>query len=129
MSQIEQQISNRGRTQQNSGAGSQGQLLVNVRCDGQRVQLGFAGHETVADAKRQALDQMQVLSANPEKYIVIGANRQPSSIARHLGKGSAVKFSPDSTGRLWASTFGEVRCRTHCSPSWNLNLTTKTVRK
>jgi hypothetical protein len=78
MSQIEQQISlNRNRTQQSSGAGSQGRLLVEVACDDRRVQLDFEGHETVAEVKRRALGEMQILSANPNKYIVIGANRQP----------------------------------------------------
>jgi hypothetical protein len=95
MSQIEQQISNR-RTQQSSGTDRQGQLLVSVRCDDRRVQLGFGGHETVADVKRQALEEMQVPLANPDKYIVIGANRQPldnRQILRDiLAKGQSLDF-------------------------------------
>jgi len=78
MGQIERQISsNRSITQQSSGAGSQGQLLVEVACDDRRVQLGFGGHETVAEVKRQALRDMQIFSANPNRYIAIGTNRQP----------------------------------------------------
>jgi hypothetical protein len=96
MSQIEQQINNRSRTHQSSGTDSQGKLLVEVVCDDRRVQLGIGEHETIADVKRQALGEMQIPSANPNKYIVIGANRQPlddrQALRDILAQGQSLEF-------------------------------------
>jgi hypothetical protein len=98
MSQIERQISSNKSITQPSSAGNAGSgpLFVDVACDDRRVQMGLEGHETVGNVKRRALGEMQIFSANPNRYITVGANRQPLddnlAIRDILAQGQLLEF-------------------------------------
>ncbi len=78
MKQIERNDDrNRHELQENVNSGNQDRLLVEVVSDDRRVQLNAKGHETVGQVKRKALGEMHLPVNNPERYLVIGANRQP----------------------------------------------------
>jgi hypothetical protein len=78
MEQFEKQNDrNRNKLQENINSSSKDRLLVEVASDDRRVQLDVDGNETVGQVKCKALGEMQLPAKNPERYIVIGANRQP----------------------------------------------------
>jgi hypothetical protein len=58
-------------------SGASDGVLVDVACDDRQTQLAVDGSETVADVRREALAEMEILASDPNKYIVVGADRQP----------------------------------------------------
>jgi len=97
MRQIEKQNDrNRNKLQENVNSSSKDRLLVEVASDDRRVQLDVYGHETVGQVKCKALGEMQLPAKNPERYIVIGANRQPVddkiSLNKILADGQTLEF-------------------------------------
>lgn len=87
MRQIEKQNDrNRNKLQENMNSNSKDRMLVEVASDDRRVQLDVYGHETVGQVKCKALGEMQLPAKNPERYIVIGANRQPVDDKLSLNK-------------------------------------------
>ncbi len=97
MRQIERQNDrNRNKLQANMNSSSKDRLFVEVASDDRRVQLDVDGHETVGQVKCKALEEMQLPAKNPERYIVIGADRQPVdnnlSLNKILAAGQTLEF-------------------------------------
>lgn len=87
---------NRNKVQANINSSNKDRLFVEVASDDRRVQLDVDGHETVGQVKCKALGEMQLPAKNPERYIVIGADRQPVddnlSLNKILAAGQALEF-------------------------------------
>jgi hypothetical protein len=124
MGQIERHDDrNRNKLQGNITSSKQDRLLVEVASDDRRVQFAVEGHETVDQVKRQALTEMQIPAPNPERYIVIGANRQPLEdnqlLHDMLKRGEPLEFRliPQVAfgwKKMLMSLFRRVRCLIHC---------------
>ena len=59
-----------------------GAMVVDVVCDDRQVQLSVEGHNTVGQIRQRAIAEMQIMTQDAEKYVVIGPNRQPVSDQR-----------------------------------------------
>lgn len=53
-----------------------GRIMVDVACDHRQTKLAVSGSETVAQIRRRALAEMEILAAQPERYLVIGAGHR-----------------------------------------------------
>jgi hypothetical protein len=53
-----------------------GSIIVEVACDDRFTKLSVDGHETLAEVRRKALEEMGIVAANPDEYIVIGPGRR-----------------------------------------------------
>ena len=71
-------------------------IIVEVACDDRRTQLEVEGSETLAEIRSKALEEMEILAADPDKYVVIGGDRQPVNDRRKvedlLAEGQALCF-------------------------------------
>ena len=125
MRQIEgQNDRNRNKLQANMNSSSKDRLFVEVASDDRRVQLDVDGHETVGQVKCKALGEMQLPVKNSERYIVIGANRQPVddnlSLNNILEAGQTLEFRliPQVVFGGWKKLLVPflriVRCLTRC---------------
>ncbi len=52
-------------------------VTVEVACDDRQTQLDVEGSETLAEVRTRALEELGMLAADPERYVVIGSDRQP----------------------------------------------------
>ncbi len=85
-----------GRSSGLTGTSQNSSLIVEVACDDRQTQLAVQGSDTVAEVRRAALAEMQILTTDPSKYVVIGAGRQPVRDQRTmdelLGEGQTLYF-------------------------------------
>jgi hypothetical protein len=124
MGQIERHDDwNRNKSHGNLNSNRQDQLLVEVASDDRRVQFAVEGHVTVGQVKRQALVEMQIPAQNPERYLVIGGNRQPLEdnqlLQDMLKRGEPLEFRliPQVAfgwKKMLMYLFMRVRCLIHC---------------
>ncbi len=114
---------NRNKLQEDINSSKQDGLLAEVASDDRRVQLAIEGDETIGQVKLKALAEMQIPAANPERYIVIGANRQPVDDNQLLNdvlkQGDALEFRliPQVAfgwKKMLMPFFRMVRCLIHC---------------
>lgn len=114
---------NRNKLQENMNSSSKDRLLVEVASDDRRVQLDVNGYETIGQVKCKALGEMQLPAKNPERYIVIGANKQPVddklTVNKILAAGQMLEFRliPQVVfgwKKFWISFLRIVRCLTRC---------------
>jgi hypothetical protein len=82
-------------------------VVVQVVCDDKQVSFAVSGHETLGQIKREAIREMEILTATPERYVVIGPNRQP--VGDDLTVGGLVAEGQELSLRLLARpAFGNI---------------------
>ena len=52
-------------------------VKIEVACDDRQTQLEAEGSETLGEVRNRALEELGMLASNPERYVVIGSDRQP----------------------------------------------------
>ena len=86
----------KSQPQQTSATGHGGELFVEVVCDDRLVRLPVQAHQTIADIRNRSLEQMQLMTSEPCRYIVIDSTRQPvgdqKTIEEILSQGQALCF-------------------------------------
>lgn len=77
-------------------ASSNGEVVVQVACDDREAHVTVSGRNTIREVRRQAIRDLQILASDPDKYVVIGPNRQPVSDDRTvdelLAQGQTLSF-------------------------------------
>ena len=78
MNEIEQKYENLGGFSLSSFSGShKSNITIEVACDDCQTELEVHGNDTIAQVRHRALSEMQILATDPNKYVVIGPDRQP----------------------------------------------------
>jgi hypothetical protein len=52
-------------------------VKIEVVCDDRQTQLDVEGSETLGEVRNRALEELGMLASDPERYVVIGSDRQP----------------------------------------------------
>jgi len=123
-----------GRSSGLTGTSQSGSLIVEVACDDRQTQLAVQGSDTVAEVRRAALAEMQILTTDPNKYVVIGAGRQPVRDQRTMDELLArVRHSTSGAapGRFRCDEGGSWICLIRClhSPTSIPSMQTRDDRK
>lgn len=83
MSELERQFERvRDPSVQSHRTNNASTIVADVVCDDRQVQLSVEGHNTVGQIRQRAIAEMQIMTQDAEKYVVIGPNRQPVSDQR-----------------------------------------------
>ncbi len=78
MSHLEKQFDRqKSISTRNVSSGNKNQLLVEVACEDRRLRLAVPASATAGDLKYESLGKMELVLADPQKYIVIGSNGVP----------------------------------------------------
>jgi hypothetical protein len=82
-------------------------ITIDVACDDRQTQLDVRGCETLSEVRTRALEELGMLASDPERYVVIGSDRQPLDDQRTIdelaaeGQTLAFRFLPQVAYGVW----------------------------